>query len=122
VPEAEPLEVEPVDEEEFSDFEIVEEDVERSAGPRRTRRKRRRRERRNLPTPIYMQDQDDSPNIFSGLYTAQKLLGLALMIWGVLQCFGSMILGAKAPPMMFGGLVCGGVLLLTGIYLFLFGD
>jgi hypothetical protein len=116
------------DDEEISDAQAAEEAGEwgRDAPRERKKRRRRRRGRRDLRTPVYMQDDDDDPaGVMGSLFTVRKILGIILMIWGVLNCFGGVVAAGKAPdpgamgPIMCGGLICGGLMLIAGAILFL---
>jgi hypothetical protein len=108
-------------EEAFTDFEIVDESDQPRRASRPHRRKRKRRARPAPRVPIYMQD-DESHDMFSGMFTGQKIFGLALMGLGLLNCYGTLVMAGKAVPAMVGGLACGVFLVAGGAYLFLTGD
>ena len=120
VPEPEPPVLEEVTgaEEEFSDFEVMEEQGEEDRIGGRPRRKRRRRERKRVEK-VYVVRHDDSTDVLSGMFTGQKVVGLVLMIWGLANVAGSVVLGMKAAPVMCGGAACGVSMAAVGIYLWL---
>jgi hypothetical protein len=119
VPEPEPPVLEELagGEEESSDFEVMEEQEEDRIGGRP--RRRLRRPGRKRVEKVYVVRRDDSTDVLSGMFTGQKVVGLVLMIWGVLNVAGSVVLGMKAAPVMCGGAACGMIMAAVGIYLWL---
>jgi hypothetical protein len=117
-------------EEEISDAIVVDDEVEwgRDA-PREEKRKRKRRRSRDLRPPVHMQDEEENPvEKAFGFFTGSKKLGLVLIAWGLLNALAGLGVAGRIPAaggaeaLVVGGLGCGGVFLLLGLYFFLRGD
>jgi hypothetical protein len=122
VPAEEPpvVELAPASVEEVPDAEWVEEPAKRREETPDRRPMRRRRKRLRIRRPMYLEDEeDDTFDFLSGMFTGRKLVGVVLIVWGILNGFGGIVLGMNSSPLLYGALGCGALMLLAGVYLFL---